>query len=440
MSDILYDSGVLSDVDIREFWGKGIEIDTYQKGDWAFDLDKQLQLGSIDLRFRPDYKKFNLNEKDTIKYDSILQKRYTTPYDLDVDENLVLNPGDVVLTTTLETVRLSEEFAGILTGRSSIARLGIMVHCCQEFINPGHGQPIPLQLINLSPRTVELDRRIPICQLVILKLRTPSSGRYKESIRAKYSEETDAQESKVYEDIPCPIHNKDGSLTQAKMEPSKAVHKENDLTSQKEDIENSSQKIFANNIKLKSLFNTIFAIINYGFIYNTFFHFFCQQNDITRFSHTNAKCPLIYNNRHFTFYIIHFSKEGIVMKVYIASKYIAHKKINNEIYQALKNNGIDAFLPETINNNATDKENMLLVSEKCFSEIEICDIILAVCPFGKSVSCEIGYAIALKKKYFPNKKIIALNIDFKEEAMLYPYIDISVNGISELISVLKSIV
>ena len=118
------------------------------------------------------------------------------------------------------------------------------------------------------------------------------------------------------------------------------------------------------------------------------------------------------------------------MKVYIASKYIAHKKINNEIYQALKNNGIDA----------TDKENMLLVSEKCFSEIEICDIILAVCPFGKSVSCEIGYAIALKKKYFPNKKIIALNIDFKEEAMLYPYIDISVNGISELISVLKSIV
>lgn len=89
MSDILYDSGVLSDVDIREFWGKGIEIDTYQKGDWAFDLDKQLQLGSIDLRFRPDYKKFNLNEKDTIKYDSILQKRYTTPYDLDVDENLV---------------------------------------------------------------------------------------------------------------------------------------------------------------------------------------------------------------------------------------------------------------------------------------------------------------------------------------------------------------
>ena len=87
------------------------------------------------------------------------------------------------------------------------------------------------------------------------------------------------------------------------------------------------------------------------------------------------------------------------MKVYIASKYIAHKKINNEIYQALKNNGIDAFLPETINNNATDKENMLLVSEKCFSEIEICDIILAVCPFGKSVSCEIGYAIALKKKY-----------------------------------------
>jgi len=127
------------------------------------------------------------------------------------------------------------------------------------------------------------------------------------------------------------------------------------------------------------------------------------------------------------------------MKVYIASKYIEHKKINNEIYQALKNNGIDAFLPETINNNAIDKENMFLVAEKCFSEIEVCDVILTVCPFGKSVSSEIGYAIALKKKYQPTKKIIALNLDFREEAMLYPYIDMNVNGIPELISVLKSI-
>ena len=107
----------------------------------------------------------------------------------------------MILTTTLETIQLSEEFAGIITGRSSIARLGIMVHCCQEYINPGHGQTIPLQLINLSPCTVELDVNVPICQLVIFKLRTPSSGRYKDDLNAKYANEIGPQGSKIYEDL-----------------------------------------------------------------------------------------------------------------------------------------------------------------------------------------------------------------------------------------------
>lgn len=154
------------------------------------------------------------------------------------------------------------------------------------------------------------------------------------------------------------------------MEPSKAVHKENDLTSQKEDIENSSQKIFANNIKLKTLLNhyltPFLPSLIMGLFITPFFISFVNKMTLLDFLTQMQSAPLSIINRHFTFYIIHFSKEGIVMKVYIASKYIAHKKINNEIYQALKNNGIDAFLPETINNNATDKENMLLGFREMF--------------------------------------------------------------------------
>lgn len=68
----------------------------------------------------------------------------------------------------METVQLTEQFAALISGRSSFARLGIMVHCCQEFIKPGHGQTIPLQIINLSPYTVELDMNVPICQIIFL--------------------------------------------------------------------------------------------------------------------------------------------------------------------------------------------------------------------------------------------------------------------------------
>ena len=59
--------GILSDNDIKSFWGKGINIFTSEKGDLAFDIEKQLQLGSIDLRFRHEYKKIKLESTETLK-------------------------------------------------------------------------------------------------------------------------------------------------------------------------------------------------------------------------------------------------------------------------------------------------------------------------------------------------------------------------------------
>ena len=163
-------SGILSDIDIKSFWGHGINIFSSETGELAFNLEKQLQLGSIDLHFRHAYSKIRLSKNEILTYDMLKQHNYTTPSELKTGEKLRILPGEMIVTTTLETVQFSEEFAGIITGRSSIARLGVMVHCCQEFINPGHGQPIPLQIINLSPCSVELDLRIPICQLVVFKL------------------------------------------------------------------------------------------------------------------------------------------------------------------------------------------------------------------------------------------------------------------------------
>lgn len=195
-------SGILSDIDIKSFWGHGINIFSSETGELAFNLEKQLQLGSIDLHFRHAYSKIRLSKNEILTYDMLKQHNYTTPSELKTGEKLRILPGEMIVTTTLETVQFSEEFAGIITGRSSIARLGVMVHCCQEFINPGHGQPIPLQIINLSPCSVELDLRIPICQLVVFKLCSPASGRYKDDINSKYANETVPQTSKIYEEIP----------------------------------------------------------------------------------------------------------------------------------------------------------------------------------------------------------------------------------------------
>jgi len=198
----IFSGGIMSDIDIKSFWGKGINIFSSETGELAFNLEKQLQLGSIDLHFRHEYSKIRLSKNEILTYEMLKQHDYTKPSELKSGEKLHILPGEIIFTTTLETVQFSEEFAGIITGRSSIARLGIMVHCCQEFINPGHGQPIPLQIINLSPCAVELDLRIPICQLVIFKLCSPASGRYKDDINSKYANETGPQPSKIYEEMP----------------------------------------------------------------------------------------------------------------------------------------------------------------------------------------------------------------------------------------------
>lgn len=193
-------SGMLSDSDIKFFWKNGINIFTSGDGQSSFELSKQLQFGSIDLHFRHEYKKIRLNENDILTYEMLKEHDYTSPFELKSGEKLSIAPGELILTTTLETIQLSEEFAGIITGRSSIARLGVMVHCCQEYINPGHGQPIPLQIINLAPCTVELDLSIPICQLIIFKLRTPATGTYKDGADSKYSDEVGPQTSKIYQE------------------------------------------------------------------------------------------------------------------------------------------------------------------------------------------------------------------------------------------------
>lgn len=192
----IYNAGILPDTEIKKLLGKEIEINSPGNESVKFD-ESQIQLGSIDLHFKREYKTIKLGKSDVLTYDMLEQHTYTEIHEIEGSGRLRIEPGEVVLTTTLESVILSSGIAGIITGRSSIARLGIMVHCCQEYINPGHGAPIPLQIINLAPCTVELDLDVAICQLVLFRLSTPASMAYKENPTAKYSNQ-EIEDSKIY--------------------------------------------------------------------------------------------------------------------------------------------------------------------------------------------------------------------------------------------------
>jgi len=131
------------------------------------------------------------------------------------------------------------------------------------------------------------------------------------------------------------------------------------------------------------------------------------------------------------------------MKIYIASSYQRHSTVNNKIFDTLKTIGYTVFLPESIGIDALSADEQFNVSEKCFHEIDDSDIIIAVYPFGLSVSSEIGYAIGHIRNN-DKKCIIMLNISEKPsiihtEAMIMPYIRKEVFTIQQLVEYIKTL-
>ncbi len=108
--------------------------------------------------------------------------------------------------------------------------------------------------------------------------------------------------------------------------------------------------------------------------------------------------------------------------VYIASKYIENKEINRRIYEELSRNGIDVFLPESINIDAISVEEMLMVAEECYNALEKSDIVIFVSPYGDSVVSEVAYSL-FQKRHNMSKTIILFGKKHKSEAMIDPYID-----------------
>jgi deoxycytidine triphosphate deaminase len=90
-------------------------------------------------------------------------------------EAITLNAGAMILSRTLEAFTMPGEYAGLISGRSSFARLGLAIHCTAELINPGWSGRAPLQIINLSRRTIRIVPMLPICQISV----TPLSSRPK---------------------------------------------------------------------------------------------------------------------------------------------------------------------------------------------------------------------------------------------------------------------
>jgi dCTP deaminase len=117
-----------------------------------------------------------------------------------VADDIVVKPGEFILGATLERVCLPKDIVGQLTGKSSLARLGVMVHVTAGFIDAGFSHPpaqITLEIVNVGNRPVRLHAGMSIAQMVFTRT-AECHVPYNEKPSAKYNGQAAAAHSLYY--------------------------------------------------------------------------------------------------------------------------------------------------------------------------------------------------------------------------------------------------
>lgn len=116
------------------------------------------------------------------------------------EDSFILAPGQFVLGATLERICLPADIVGQLTGKSSLARLGVMVHVTAGFIDAGFSHPpaqITLEIVNVGARPVKLHAGMPIAQMVFTRTAVCEVP-YNAKPNAKYNGQDAAAPSRYY--------------------------------------------------------------------------------------------------------------------------------------------------------------------------------------------------------------------------------------------------
>lgn len=146
---------------------------------------KHLQPASIDLHLDRHFLVF-----DSTQHAVIDPKQPTDPLMREIiitdDKPFVLHPGEFALGMIYEETGVSAQYIGRLEGKSSIGRLGVLIHVTAGFLDPGNSLKMTLELHNTANMPVLLYYKMPIAQMAFEKLLSPSQRPYSKEIGSKY--------------------------------------------------------------------------------------------------------------------------------------------------------------------------------------------------------------------------------------------------------------
>jgi dCTP deaminase len=163
-------SSVLSDGTIRRLVEEGrIVIDPWDPG--------MVQPASVDLRLGPSFRVFHNHRIGAIDL-AAPPSELTEHVTIDDGESFVIHPGEFVLGRTEERVEIPDDIVARIEGKSSLGRLGLIVHATAGFVDPGFQGTLTLEITNLTRVPIVLWPGKPIAQLSFMTLDRPAERPY----------------------------------------------------------------------------------------------------------------------------------------------------------------------------------------------------------------------------------------------------------------------
>lgn len=186
---------VLSDRTIKEEIAKGRIIieplapDCIQPASVDLHLDKTL------LVFNPKRYPAYIDVKRS-------QDSLNELVEIDEERAFFLNTGEFVLASTLESITLPDDIVGRLEGKSSLGRIGLLIHSTAGYIDPGWHGHLTIELSNVAKLPITLYYRMKIGQISFLRLTSSVDRLYGlAELGSKYQGQTEPTASRYHEDF-----------------------------------------------------------------------------------------------------------------------------------------------------------------------------------------------------------------------------------------------
>lgn len=182
---------VLSDRSIAEEMAAGrIVVDPCEPAD--------IQPSSIDLHLGSRFQVFR-NSRYPYIDPAVEQRGLMDMVEASAGEPFVLHPGEFALGATIERVALPRDIVARLEGKSSLGRLGLLIHSTAGYIDPGWDGTLTLELSNVANLPIVLTPGMAIGQISFMRMTTPVDRPYgSPGLGSRYQGQVEPTPSRSY--------------------------------------------------------------------------------------------------------------------------------------------------------------------------------------------------------------------------------------------------